>query len=201
VAIGGLLTLLVLGAGCGHSAPPPSHAWAIPTTRPRAAFLPLENLTPVGNAAEVVTRVFFTELAGTGTVQLVEPGNVDAALDDLRIRATGTPTTAQYAALGDTLHVEYIFAGSLLEAGRVSTPDGDVPSVGAAVRMVEARTGRIVWAGVQFRTGDDRESVFGMGRVRNADQLAGVLAQELFKDFEEVGQKMAKASQTTGAKK
>jgi TolB-like protein len=189
------------GAGCGKSGPPKTRAWALPTNHPRAALLPLENLTTTPNTSEVVTRVFFAELASTGTVSLVEPGNVDVALDALRIRATGTPTTDQYAMLGDTLHVEYIFTGSLLEAGTVRTSEGEVPSVGAAMRMVEARTGRVVWAGVKFRTGDDRETVFGMGRVRNAQQLAGELAQDLFQDFVKLGEEQAKQAKAEGAKK
>jgi TolB-like protein len=189
------------GWGCGKSGPPATRAWVLPTNHPRAALLPLENLTTTPNTSEVVTRVFFAELASTGTVSLVEPGNVDAALDALRIRATGTPTTDQYAALGDTLQVDYIFAGSLLEAGQVPTSEGVVPSVGASMRMVEAKTGKIVWAGVKFRTGDDRETVFGMGRVRNAQQLAGELAQDLFQDFVKLGEEQAKQAKAEGAKK
>jgi hypothetical protein len=36
---------------------------------------------------------------------------------------------------------------------------------------------------MRVRTGEDRETLFGIGRVRSLDQLSERLARELFKGF------------------
>ena len=62
-----------------------------------------------------------------------------------------------------------------------------MPSVGLTLRMVEAKSARIVWAGMRFRSGDDNETVFGWGRIRSAERLAEEAVAELLKEFHEVG--------------
>jgi hypothetical protein len=74
-------------------------------------------------------------------------------------------------------------AGSVLEYGSVRTPEGEYPSVGVSLRLLDARDGRTAWSAMRVITGQDRESVFGMGRVRNLDQLTERLARELLAGF------------------
>ena len=155
----------------------------IPRDHPRVALMPFENLSGREDQSEVFTKVFFAQLVATGAFEMVDPVQVDAAMDSLRIRATGSMTIGQLRVMADTLHVPYILLGSVLESGTIKDPDGDIPSVGASLRLVEASTGRVAWAGVQFISGGDRETVFGWGRVRSAERLVMQLAQDMLKDF------------------
>jgi hypothetical protein len=68
--------------------------------------------------------------------------------------------------------------------------------VGATVRLIQPATGRVLWAGVDFRTGEDGETVFGWGRVRSAERLVTVLADGMLGDFREAGARYAKRLQT-----
>ena len=179
--------VLILGWGCAGAPAKARETQAIPRDHPRAALLPLENLTAAADAGEAMSRIVWTELARSGAVELIDPGNVDAALDSMQIRAAASITSDQLRALGDTLGVGYVFSGSVLESGRVSTPEGDVPSVGLTLRMVETKSARVVWAGMRFRSGEDQETVFGWGRVRSAERLAEDAVAELLKDFRDVG--------------
>jgi len=131
---------------------------------------------------------------------MVDPAEVDAAMDSLRIRATGSMTIGQLRVMADTLHVAYILLGSVLESGTVETPDGPVPSVGATLRVVEAATGRVWWAGVHFRSGEDRETVFGWGRVRSPERLTVELAQDMLQDFRQAGARLARLAPTENKK-
>ena len=159
----------------------------IPRDHPRVALLPFENLSGREDQSQVFTRIFFAQLVGTGAVEVVDPVQIDAAMDSLRIRATGSMTIGQLRAMADTLHVPYVMLGNVLESDMVRDPDGEIPSVGASLRLVEAATGRVAWAGVLFRSGSDRETVFGWGRVRSTEKLVMTLAQDMLKDFREVG--------------
>jgi len=181
--------LLVTGASAGVRR---SAGSRIPRDHPRVALMPFENLSGREDQSEVFTRVFFAQLVTTGALEVVDPVQVEAAMDSLRIRATGSMTIGQLRTMADTLHVPYVMLGSVLESGMVKDPDGEIPSVGASLRLVEASTGRVVWAGVQFRSGGDRETVFGWGRVRSAEQLVMRLAQDMLEEFAEVGRGAAR---------
>jgi len=194
-ATGAVALALALLAGGAAAAARRSAGGTIPRDHPRVALMPFENLSGREDQSEVFTKVFFAQLVATGAFDVVDPVQVDAAMDSLRIRATGSMTISQLRAMADTLHAPYMMLGSVLESGIVKDPDGDIPSVGASVRLVEASTGRVAWAGVQFMTGGDHETVFGWGRVRSAETLVMRLAREMLDDFTEHG-KRARDSHT-----
>ncbi len=151
--------------------------------RPRLALLPLENLSGRPEAGDLLTRMLFVELVRSGGCELVESGNVDTALDALHVRATGSLSSEQLRGLGDKLGVRFVLTGSVLESGTVRTPEGEVPSVGVALKLLEVRSARVAWAGMRFRSGEDKETVFGWGRQRDAERLAAELVAEVLADF------------------
>jgi TolB-like protein len=186
VLLGGVLLL----AGCS-SAPPVRHSAVdlVPRDHPRAALLPFENLSGREEQADLFRKVFFAKLAETGAFQMVEPGQVDAVLDSLRLRAAGGSLTLEdLKRVSAALHAPCLLLGSVLESGTVRTGDADVPSAGAALRLVDARTGNVLWAGVHFRTGEDRETVFGWGRETDAARLIATLADDMLADFRRAGE-------------
>jgi TolB-like protein len=178
-----LAVLLVLGAGCtaGGRARPDADVTAGP--RPRVAIVPFENLTLREDASDVLTRVLFVELVRTGTSEVVESGEVEAVLESLRVRPTGSLATEQIRAIGARLRVGYLMVGSVLESDVTRTSEGDVPSVGVALKLLEVASGRVVWANLVVRTGDDREKVFGWGRELDRNRLASALARDILRDF------------------
>ena len=169
---------------------------AIPRDHPRTAILPLENLSAAADAGDILTRILWNELFRSGAVDVVDLGNVNAVLDSLHIRATGSPTADQVRALGGALGVRYVFVGNVLENTKIQTPEGEVPSIGLSLRMVEVPSGRVAWAGMHFRTGDDRETIFGWGRIRSADRLGVDVASELLEEFRKVGRETRERAQT-----
>jgi hypothetical protein len=148
----------------------------------------------------VFTRIFFAQLVASGAFEMVDPARVEEAMDSLEIRSAGSLTPAQARALADTMGAPYLLLGSVLESGRVQTGTADLPSVGATLRLVQASTGRVLWAGVHFRTGEDRETVFGWGQERNADRLVSYLASDMLRDFREAGRTYARRSRSEGAR-
>lgn len=174
------LGLALALAGCAHA--PRVHPMAPPafTGTPRVAFLPLANLSGRTEVGDVVSRVFFTALVHTGCCEVVDPGETERVVESLRIRDTGALTTEQARALADSLRVPYLITGTLLEHTNLRTPEGDVPTIGVALEMRDVAKGRVVWADARFRNGQDRETLFGWGRVTDAGKLATELATEMF---------------------
>lgn len=175
-----LALLLATGVGCaGGRGPEPASAPAAAGARTKLAVLPLEDLSGQSGAADRMTRVLFTELVRVGTYEVLEPGAVDEALSDARVRSTGMLSREQIESLSTQLGTRWLLTGSALEFGHVRTPDGDVPSVGIALRLIDGHTGRVRWADQRYRNGDDRESVFGWGHESDADRLAQATLTDL----------------------
>lgn len=172
-----------LGAACASGprvAPLPAD---VLTTRPLAVLLPLSNLTGRNEQGDVVSRVFYGELTRTGAFELIDAGETERLVNVMRLRDTGSPNSAQVRALRDSTHARYVMAGSVLEAGSVHTPEGDVPSIGVSLRLIDTESMRAVWADSRFLTGQDRETVFGWGREVNVSRLTSRLAVEMFEPF------------------
>lgn len=172
---------LLLSAGCA-SAPPGAGGNPL-ASRPRIALLPLENLTTKAEAGEVLSRIVMMSLSRSAQCQVVEPGDVNAALDLLGIRYTGSVSRDQLQALAGKIGMDFLMVGSVLETGKVRTAYAEVPSVGLALRVLDVTTGRVVWADMRFRDGADGETLFGWGRQTNEQKLADGLVRSMLKDF------------------
>ncbi len=160
-------------AGCAHVPPPTA------SPPPGAAFLPLEDLSGKAAGGDRLSEVVFTALAASHRCRLVEPGEVQSAMDEARIRSSGVLTRDQTRQLAERLRVRWILTGSALEYGSVRTPDGEVPAVGIALRLIDGPNGAIAWADQRYRTGEDHETIFGWGRITSLDRLAQETAAEL----------------------
>jgi TolB-like protein len=178
----GPLALLAALAGCAH-APRPLPLPEPGRPLPKVAVVSLENLSGRAGAGDALTRLLVVGLVRTQRCDVVEPGLVDRAMEDLRIRPVGTLTRQELQGLRDSLAVDYVLIGTVLENEPVHTPDGEVPSVGLAARLLDARTGQSVWAQMKVRTGEDRETVFGWGRQLDRDRIAMELTTDLLRDF------------------
>jgi TolB-like protein len=188
LAWSGALLLAALTTGGG---PPVRHSvgGAIPPDHPATALMPFENLAGREEQSQIFTRVFFAQLVASGALDMIEPVRVEEAMDSLSVRAAASMTPAQVKAMGERLGVRCLMIGSVLESGSVKSDGGEVPTVGATLRMVEAASGRVLWAGVHFRSGEDRETVFGWGRVKSTERLISELASEMLKDFRAAGRR------------
>jgi TolB-like protein len=197
-----LAGLAILAVLCAGSAPAlhRSAGGAVPAGRPRAALVPFENLAGREEQGALFGKVFFAQLVASDALELADPGQVDEALDSLGIRSGGSLTPVQVRTLGEALHAPYLLMGSVLESGRLRSGDVDVPAVGATLRLVEAATDRVLWAGVHFRSGEDHETLFGWGRVMRRERLVSLLAQDMLGDFREAGARRASIPRKEGTR-
>lgn len=179
VLFGGLLGVMVLALGCAGSRPGtggPPRAGA-----PIVAVLPFDNLSERTDAGEVTTRIFVARLSELGAWRVIESGEVEAALEDARVRNTSVLTYAQIKALGERLRTRHLLVGTVLENTRLRTSETEVPAIGVALRLISATTGEVEWTEIKFRSGDDRETLFGWGRTYSAQKLTADLAEEMLK--------------------
>lgn len=172
-----LLALAALAAGCAATAPRPAPA-------PGAAaaalvILPLENLSGRAEYGDRLTRILWTEVGASGRWDVVEPAEADAAIVEARVRTSLSMTRDQVQKIAERSGARWLLAGTIIECGTARTPDGEVPTVSLALRLVDGRTGRVRWTDMRSRSGEDRETLFGWGRVTNLERLAQETARDL----------------------
>ncbi len=167
--------------------------------RPSVAVMPFEDLSGRVDVGEAFTRVFLAELVRSNTVDVVDPGALSETVERLQLRTTFAMTRAEMKSLGDSVPCTHLLFGSVLDAGTVRTADGDLPSVAATLRLVEASTGRVVWACNHSRTGEDNETLFGWGREHSRDRLLGQLAAEMITEFKKSASSRRSAAAPTSA--
>lgn len=181
-----LCALLITQLGCSSGTKPYVSPNAPLRDHPGVAMLPLEDLAGREEIASKVTHIFFVELVRTGVCDVLEMGETERALKELRIRNTGSLTNDQIQGLGDRLEVGFLMTGTVLEAGTVRTDQGVVPALGVTLKLIDVAAKRVIWADVAHRSGDDQETVFGWGREHSAEQLAVETAQNMFKSLHEL---------------
>jgi len=122
----------------------------------RVAVLPFENHTNDRQAGPRATRLTITELLASGALDVVEPGEVQAALNKTTGTALGrsvSPSTEQILALGEALGVQAIVMGTVTQSENLRSGSVPVPVVTLDLRMVEVETGATVWAATHSEKG------------------------------------------------
>jgi TolB-like protein len=111
----------------------------------RVAVLPFENFSSEPDAGVRATRLLITELLASGAVDVVEPGEVNAALNRLAGLAT-PPSSEHIIALGKSLKAQAVILGSVSQSETVRSGTVTIPVVTLDTHMVETETGSAVWA-------------------------------------------------------
>ena len=84
---------------------------------------------------------------------------------------------------GSELGADALLIGSVLAFGYRDADVGAVPEFSVTLRLIETPGGKCLWSGTQARSGNDRESVFGIGRIDNLERLATAAVRDLVATF------------------
>lgn len=172
---------MLLVAGCAKSSLQPYASSDFKAGK--MAILPFDNLSAAQGAAKTMENLVLVEFLRLPLFTIVEPGEVSAALSEARVRLATNMPKETVIKLGKDLGVDLLMLGVVHEheMKRFSGAGGggESPVVAVSVRILETQTGRIVWAANVNRTGNDRETVFGVGKIQSINELAAQIAIEL----------------------
>jgi hypothetical protein len=94
-----------------------------------------------------------TELLATGAVDVVEPGEVNAATVKFGANRAQRPSTEQILELGRTLGVQAVIAGSVMQSEVLRSGSAGVPTVTIDAQLVETESGAIIWSATHTEKG------------------------------------------------
>jgi len=124
------------------------------STMRRVAVLPLANLTRESAAGEKVRRVVIAELLATDRFEVIEPGAVDRATQDMGLVMNEPLTARQAFLLGQKLDVQGIFVGAVNEYGTTKAGGTqEAPEVAVSLLLIDPASGAILWSADEARGG------------------------------------------------
>lgn len=187
----GAVAAVALGAillsACGRTIKPYAGPGLGRDDGTRMAILPFENLSKAPGAARTLEGMVLVEILKESPVAIVDPGEVADALSRERVRIATSMSREAMVAVAKALGVDLVLMGTLHDYDmQMATGVGgsaQIPVLSATLRVVDARTGEIVWAANAARRGTDRETVFGIGRVHSLDALAEETAADMARAF------------------
>lgn len=184
----GAILVLLLSAGCGKAHVRPFTSKNLKGGEGlRMAIIPVDNLSKSTNTGKSLDNILLVEFLKRVPATVLDPGEVTAAISEARVRLATNIPRETIKSLGKKLEVNYFIIGIVheFEVQAVSGPSGtvQVPVITFTMRVIDAETGDIVWATNVTRRGNDRETVFGIGRVGSVNALAEQMAEELAEAF------------------
>ncbi len=176
----GLIVALSALALAGCSSKPQYFRSGVMIDQPESlAVLPLVNLSKYDEAGDIVMHSLLVQLLDSGLFDIVDPGLVDHAVLERRIRFTDRLPLPVMQELGETLNADYVLLGSVNEFDMITNRTETVPLVSISMRIVRTDTGKIFWAATHTRRGDDAESVFGLGRIATLQRMTAVTVKDM----------------------
>jgi len=147
----------------------------------RIAVMPFKNESDIRGAGMIATYMFITELFKSRIFEPISYGDVRNLVVALRVRSKGELDFMNIGSIEESSGVDGILVGTV---EHYSEDEGSVPPLAViSGRLIDARTGRILWYdGYQFR-GDDGISIIDWGRLRSAENVAYVVVSKLVKEM------------------
>ena len=119
----------------------------------KVAVLPLDNHSNDKFAADAVRQVVISELLASNLVEVVCPGDVNAALGSLKIKSGESPNSEQMKSIGKSLNVQGIILGAVNKYGEIREGNVSAPEVAITLMMADAGSGSIIWSVTKTRGG------------------------------------------------
>ena len=163
------------------------------------ALLPLADYTANRDAADRLAPMIQVELVRHENLFAVETGRVEAALAQEPWMLTDRIPPDLVDSLGTALNAEGLLVGSVLAYGYRSEGGESVPEISLSLRLLQVPGGRVLWSAVHHRSGNDKETLFGLGRVTGLERLAENAVREIMSTFPDV--RPGPAQNMTGAKR
>jgi len=170
LAVLAAVVLAALGAACIRA---PQPAAAPPGGGVRIAIMPLEDFGEEPGGVFQVQGALERQLTRLG-YGVVDEAELKRLLLRERVRRTGSVGRQLASLVGQETGAALILVGAVTQYRGGLDPCASVTS-----RLLEARTGRIVWTGSASATGRQYETVLGLGRVRDASRLTELVVARM----------------------
>ncbi len=155
-----------------------SNGYAAQTSQnTKIALFPFENFSEDRTALDIVIPELRIRLEEKG-FEVLKDEDLETFLLKERVRSTGYVSKELAAKAAEELKVENIMVGSINTFSKAENP-----IFGITARLVRTSDGMILWAEHAAATGEDFTMIFGLGAVKNIDELAVKVIKKMLDSF------------------
>lgn len=148
----------------------------------KVAIFSFHNNTMIIEANKIVIGAFVASLVKMKKFKVEFPGNIKNFLVSERIIVRTGVDLNTIKLMGKRLGVDAVIMGRIEEfVGMEEKKRGVIPVVSISSRMVDVRTGKILWMAQHRKTGDDYIKVLDFGKVRSVGKLTQKVVLEMIK--------------------
>jgi TolB-like protein len=153
----------------------------------RIAVLPFVNQTKYGQAQDIFSRVFISELTNSG-YQVAQEGDVRKFYQQMHVLPNQMLAVEHLRAMADMLGAQVIIAGTVLEMQDKSDyGQNRDPSIAVVIRIIEGASGRTLWATYNRREGKQYRQIMHFGLINSITSLAKNVSAEIFEAWNNEG--------------
>ncbi len=175
------LSILIFVLACGRGL----HYYINPKANlsyiKRVAILPLQNFTRDNLAHEKIRDILETELLRLGIFEVVDRGEIDATLRELRVRSPSEIDPKIIKRISQKLLVQAIFTGSVDEYRREQSGGLSLPIVTISLKLIDTQSGKVIWQiTASEKGGGALTRLFGVGE-RSLTEVSHILIRRCLK--------------------
>jgi hypothetical protein len=146
----------------------------------KVAIFSFHNNTMIAEASKIVTGAFVASLVKMRKFNVEFPGNIRSFLVNKRIIVRTGIDLNTIKLMGKRLGVDAVIMVRIEEfVGMEEKIRGVIPVVSISARLVDVRSGKILWMAQHRRTGDDYIKVLDFGKVRSVGELTQKVVLEM----------------------
>ena len=171
-----ILTLMVLSMlfACGPGMRYYTNPAADLSYIKRVAILPLHNFTRSDLAHEKIRDVLETELLQLEVFEVIDRGEVDAVLRELRINSPSAVSPSMLKKISQELNVQAVLTGAVDEYETERSGNISLAFVAVSLKLIDAKSAKVIWqitssekgGGVLTRLfGVGEKSLLDVGRI------------------------------------
>ncbi len=153
----------------------------------KVGVVPFVNLSVDRFAGEKMTSAFVTELLITEKFDVIERGEFDYIVQQVRSSTGGSPsaelTAEQLKAIGDQAGVNGIIEGVVKDYEMIRLGQGSYPLISFSVKLVDAPTGRVVWESNYSTKGGPKLPIISLGETHTLGELSQKVCRKVVRKF------------------
>lgn len=136
-------------------------------------LLPLENLSETSNAADILGNQIITAMYADQRFTIMEPAESTRRLDKEKIKIPSVIDRKTARLLGQALHLDGVFFGTITEYGYMFYPEDAV--IGLRIQLLDVHTGEVVWSTLINQQ--------NRGLIEGSDEPISILGQRTAKQL------------------
>lgn len=152
------------------------------------AVMPMDNMSLEPGVEEALYSAVYARLAAKGYSK-ISVDHVTSVMKRLGVTIPGLLAGFSSKRLGEELHADALLFGQVEQSARINKVAYDAVVVSCSLRLVDARTGAVLWHAEQWRTAHRQWQLDPLNALINAmahsnssrDERLNYLAQEMLK--------------------